>query len=57
MKTPNWEPIFELGCISFITGSASLPFNLFGTPWPSYALMAFGLVLVAAGLSMRQWNA
>jgi hypothetical protein len=56
MKTTKWEWIFGLGIILFIAGGASLPFNLFGTPWPSYALVSFGLVLVGAGLSIRQRN-
>lgn len=57
MKATNWKSIFGLGVILFIAGGASLPFNLFGTPWPSYAFISFGLVLIAAGLSTRQRNA
>ena len=56
MKSTKWEWIFGLGVILFIVG-ASLPFEFFGTPWPSYALVSFGLALVAAGLSIRQRNA
>jgi hypothetical protein len=56
MSTTKWESVFALGVILFIAGGASLPFNFFGTPWPSYGLISFGLVLIISGLTIRQRN-